>query len=257
MAPPLRFTACTYNLWGAERWNDRHRALNQFVLLHQPDILCVQELRPASQRLLDDTLGATHQRVDDAFRGWAEESNIYWNHALFQAQAWGATAIGHLEPLRRLFWVRLQAVTDQGSPRTLFVATVHYTWPGNSYEHAGGANVRIPQVRATVQVLNEQRIAREPQLLMGDLNDQYHVLRILAESDFTHSFQALGRPPQSTWPALPTAHGVPFAIDWMFHRGPIQPMSTEAVDFFVDDTAPSDHKPVLATYRLLHDVAEG
>jgi endonuclease/exonuclease/phosphatase (EEP) superfamily protein YafD len=39
-------------------------------------------------------------------------------------------------------------------------------------------------------------------------------------------------------------------IDWMFHRGPIWPMLAEVVDFFEGDIAPSDHKPIIATYRL-------
>jgi hypothetical protein len=40
-------------------------------------------------------------------------------------------------------------------------------------------------------------------------------------------------------------------LDWMLHRGPIQPMTGDVADSHLDGMPPSDHKPVLTTYRLL------
>ena len=64
------------------------------------------------------------------------------------------------------------------------------------------------------------------------------------------SFQALGRVPLPTVVPIVRA-GTPATIDWIFHRGPLRPMTSEAPDFRYGDIAPSDHKPVLATYRLV------
>jgi endonuclease/exonuclease/phosphatase (EEP) superfamily protein YafD len=40
------------------------------------------------------------------------------------------------------------------------------------------------------------------------------------------------------------------AIDWLFHRGPMVCRSSEVGDYFHHGSAPSDHRPVLATYTL-------
>ena len=90
-----------------------------------PDVLCVQELQPATQEFLDGVLGS-HRRVDDAFAGWTNEGNIYWASGLLDKLEHGAEEVGHLEPERRLFWARLR-IKPQG--RTILVATSHLTTP--------------------------------------------------------------------------------------------------------------------------------
>jgi endonuclease/exonuclease/phosphatase (EEP) superfamily protein YafD len=242
---PIRFVACTYNLWAEARIHERKAPLTRFLELHAPDILCVQELRPVTRDLIDATLSG-HARVDDPFEGWLRESAIFWNRELFALVEFGTEDVGMLEPLRRLFWARLR-LEDGG---TLFVATAHYTWIGNATEQAGGPSPRYAQAQRTVKALNRLVPPSEPLLFMGDLNDFAHPIRLLREGGLMDSFGALNRYPRPTHPALPTAHGVPQTIDWMFHRGPIRPMTSEVVDFFADDFAPSDHKPILTTYRI-------
>lgn len=246
MSNSFRFVVCTHNLWKDERWSDRQEPLRQFITLHQPDILCVQELRPQSRALLDQVL-KTHQRVDDSFGGWIKEGNIYWNQALFNLIEYGAEDIGILEQWRRLFWVRLQPLATAGPP--LLVATAHYTWPGNRKERSDGINVRIGQALSTVKALNRLVDPSSPLLFMGDLNDHYLPLKVLREAGFTDCFTALGRIPHVTRPTFPTHDHTPEVVDWMLHRGPLQPMTCDVVDFFVEDVAPSDHKPLLTTYR--------
>ncbi len=34
---PFSFLACTYNLWGTRRWEERHRPLERFLELNRPD----------------------------------------------------------------------------------------------------------------------------------------------------------------------------------------------------------------------------
>lgn len=246
---PIRFVVCTYNLWNEQRWPDRKEALRQFLEYHVPDILCVQELRPITCDFVDAVL-TSHQRVEDPFEGWRWEGNIFWNKEVFDLAEYGAEDIGILERLRRLFWVRLRfrGVEESGS---LFVATAHYTWRGHAVELKDGANLRIPQARKTMEVLNALVPSDEPLLFMGDLNDSMHPIRILREGGLTDSFAALGRYTAPTWPAAPIDQGTPEVDDWIFHRGPLRPMMSDIIDFFVGDLPPSDHKPLMATYRLL------
>jgi endonuclease/exonuclease/phosphatase (EEP) superfamily protein YafD len=251
MLYPIRFTVCSYNLWNDQRWPDRQEPLKQFLQRHLPDILCIQELRPVTCDFVDAVL-QDHQRVEDPFAGWQQEGNIYWNEEMFELVEHGAEDIGILEELRRLFWVRLRFRGTAKAP-TLFVSTAHYTWPGHAAELKDGANVRIPQARKTVEVLNALVPPDEALLFMGDLNDYGHPIHILRQGGLTDSFAALGRHASPTWPAVPIAQGPPSPLDWIFHRGPIRPMTCDIVDFYVADLPPSDHKPIMATYRYLNE----
>ena len=250
MNHPIRFVVCTYNLWNDQRWPDRQEPLKRFLEYHLPDILCVQELRPVTCDFVDAVLKG-HQRVQDPFEGWLWEGNIYWNKGMFNLVEYGAEDVGMLEELRRLFWVRLR-FRGIDERRTLFVSTAHYTWPGHEVELREETNLRIPQARKTVEVLNALVPADEPLLFMGDLNDPLHPIRILRAGGLTDSFTALGRYPSPTWPAVPIDQGTPELDDWIFHRGPIRPMTCDIADFYVGDLPPSDHKPLIATYRYLN-----
>lgn len=254
---PLRFTVCTYNIWTDTRWPERRPALQAFVRAHMPDILCVQELQSDSKAALDEVLSATHTRVEDPFEGWTREGNIYFNSTLFEIVEHGAEQIGICEEFRRLFWVRLRVKGDSGdsasnttNDKSLLVSTAHYTWFGHVVPMETEKNVRIPQARATLETLARIGKPDEPQLFMGDLNDQGEPIRVLMNGGLTPNFMALGRYPAFTHPAIPTAVGAPCTIDWMMHRGAIRPMTAEVVDFYHNEIAPSDHKPVLATYRF-------
>lgn len=242
------FTVCSYNIWSTFRWPERREALKAFLQTHRPDILCLQELQSDSRRLLDETLTQTHARVHDPFEGWTSEGNIYWNKHFFDLVDFGVVDIGMIEALRRLFWVRLNL--RDGSGRELLVSTAHYTWPGHPELIASGKNARIPQARATLEALTRLRKTEEPQLFMGDLNDSELIVRILREGGLMDCFEALGRSSRATWPAMPMEKGAPTTLDWMLHRGPLTVRSAEIPDFFVGELAPSDHKPVLATYQF-------
>lgn len=247
MSFDLRFTVCTYNIWTDTRWQERRHGLQQFVQHHLPDILCLQELQADSQQALDEVLSTTHQRVHDDFAGWTNEGNIYWNTRYFTLKDYGAEQIGILEELRRLFWVRLQLNDDSG--RTLVVGTAHYTWHGHAEAVATEKYVRMAQARATVASMNTIAQENEPQLFMGDLNDQSEAIRILTEGGWTDCFAGLGRKPPYTYPAHPAMAPI-CTIDWLMHKGGLQPKTAEVVDYFDGEMPPSDHKPVIATYTF-------
>ena len=173
---------------------------------------------------------------------------------MVELKQYGAENIGMYEADRRLFWTRLTLKGKKGLQ--LLTATAHYTWSGNSTEYDGGVSPRYQQARETIRVLAEISNQDEPILFMGDLNDYVHPIRILREDGFVDCFSGLGRTSPITIPAMPTAKGTPQTIDWIywiywiFHKGALQPMTSEVIDFFAGDIAPSDHKPVLATYTI-------
>ncbi len=244
---PSRISACTYNIWTDTRWPERAPSLEAFARLVSPDVLCLQEVRPASLAVLDGAL-TKHQRVRDSFEGWATEGNIYWRDDLFQLDDFGAEEIGILEPLRRLFWVRLRPRDERGG--TVVVATAHYTWHGHAECKETEKNVRIEQARRTVDSLAGIVRANERCLFMGDLNDSNEPILVLRDAGFVDCFSALGQHSAATYPAAPTASGVPQTIDWLMAKGPISAVLAHVVDFYDGDLAPSDHKPVMAVFEF-------
>jgi endonuclease/exonuclease/phosphatase family metal-dependent hydrolase len=250
---PTRLSLITYNLWLTERWPARAPALERFLSLFAPDVLCVQELQRPTQEFLDGVL-KEYDRVHDAFAGWTSESNIYWSKALFESKEYGAEEVGHVEPQRRLFWTRLQLRT---LPKTIFVATAHLTSPRNSDEPDTGLSPRVRQLKRIAGELARLVRPAEPAFFMGDMNDAWHPQRILKQAGFVSCFAALGMQSPPTFQCYPTANVQPDA-----------PTVTEAIDLIVanryaraiagsvpqcygEDTAPSDHWPVQAVYEVV------
>jgi len=152
---PSRISFVTYNLWLTERWPERAAALERFLTLFAPDVLCVQELQRATQEFIDGVL-REHERIRDPFSGWTNESNIYWRRAVFERIDHGAEEVGHLEAERRLFWVRLVLKTLK---KTIFVATAHLTPPRRGEEPETGVSPRVGQLRRIAGELG--RLVRE------------------------------------------------------------------------------------------------
>lgn len=249
MAQHLRFVATSYNLWGQNRWPERAGALESYFRLAAPDIICLQELSEPSRDLLDSTLPG-HERVDDDFEGWLTQGNIYWSTDLFSLLEYGAVDVGLQSRLRRLFWVRLQPTT---SSRTIVVSTIHLTYRGTEPERLQGQSPRIEETRRTIEALDELVKSDEATLVLGDLNESINVIRMFQAAGYVDSFTSCGAPMQPTHPTRPTGSAdvpAPRVIDWQFARGPIKAMNSHVGEFFVADTAPSDHKPVVATYGM-------
>lgn len=241
-----RFVATTYNLWQRTRWPERERALESYLRVASPDILCVQELRPESQALIDATLEG-HSRIADRFVGWAEEGNIYFANSLFSHIAHGGEDVGQESPNRRLFWTRLLHIP---SSRPILVATIHLTHQQKERELIEGTSPRINEIRNCISQLERLNEEDEPLLLMGDMNDSVNVMRHLYRAGYADSFTSSGSPYAPTHPVRPTAEGIPQVLDWQFHRGPVRSLGSYVGEYFLDDMAPSDHRPVTTTYGL-------
>lgn len=253
MMVPTRLSFVTYNLWLTECWPERAPALEKFLRLFAPDVLCVQELQRATQEFLDGVLDG-HDRVRDPFPGWTNEGNIYWNKALFESDGHGAEEVGHLEPERRLFWARLRL---KAQPATVFVATAHLTSPRNRDEGESGLSPRVRQLKRIAEAL--ARLARrgEPAFFMGDMNDAWHPQRILKPAGFASCFAALGMQSPPTFQCYPTAGiqaGEPTvteAIDMIFANRHARAVAASVPQCYGDNVAPSDHWPVQAVYQLV------
>lgn len=245
-----RFLLGTYNLWGTNRWPDREPALRSFLETMYPDILAVQELREQTRQVLDETLDR-HARVDDPFEGWTREGNIYWRTDLFQMIEYGAEQIEIKEPLRRLFWVRLQHIA---SGVKLLVATAHFTWQGHPAELETHVNPRPRQAALAADALARLTGDADAVIFVGDFNESRNAINVLRQAGFKDTFRDRGVLPCPTHPAYPTARGVPQVLDWQLYKGSARVLAAEVLDFFAGDIAPSDHKPVLVVYEV---TAEG
>lgn len=248
----LRASLCTYNLWNVERWPGREPALRQFLRRFSPDLLAVQELREPTRDCIDEVL-AGHERVIDEFPGWAAESNLWWNRALFARVEHGAEEYGSHEPARRLFWARLRRSDDDA---TLLFATVHLT-PDFPDDETGRAQaLRLQQTRAIIDALARIRRPDEPAWLAGDLNEAVQPGRLLHRAGFVSCFSALGLQPPPTFPAVPTAGKASddfrynACYDWILAAGPVRPLAAHSPHCFHGDVSPSDHWPIVAVYEM-------
>jgi len=248
---PIRVSLATYNLWKNAYWSRRKAAIQQFLQLYAPDILCLQELSTESVTLLDATL-SQHDRVHDDFPGWCDEGNIYWNDRLLEMTDYGAADVG-LEKNRRLFWVRLK-VRDRS--RSLLVSTAHLTYKGDAHEAATGLSPRIRQSQEIVNALQDLVHVDEPAFFMGDLNDTSHPIFILHDAGYATCFSSLGVPPPPTAPCYPKLDAnlneptLSQTLDWIVGNKHTRAIAAQAPNFYVNGVSPSDHWPVIAVYEI-------
>ena len=249
---PLRISVITYNIWSDYRWDFRKRALAKFLETFDPDLLGLQEFRPASRNLIDQTL-TTHTCVDDAFEGWSTESNIYWRKSLFTEIEHGAEDVGLKLGARRLFWVRLGV---NALEKSVLVATAHLTHQRHPDEVRTGHSPRVDETNRIIDALQRLNRSGESVFFMGDMNDPVHPASLLGQAGYASCFAALGIQSPPTFKAYPTAdvgHGaLPMTqcVDWIFANSTARAMSASVPHFFFEDASPSDHWPVQATYEL-------
>jgi len=252
MIPP-RLSIVTYNIWMTERWPARAPALERFLKLFTPDLLCLQELHQTTQEFLDKLL-ADYDRVHDPLPGWTSEGNIYWKKGLFERVEHGAEEVGHIEPERRLFWARL---TLKQTGKTLFVSTAHLTSPRRKEEAETGASPRVGQLKRIGQELTRLVRAGEPAFFMGDMNDARQPQGILGKAGFATCFAALGLQSPPTFQCYPTANIEPGAqtiteaIDLIAANRHARAIAASVPQLFHGDIAPSDHWPVHAVYEIV------
>ena len=248
---PVRLSLATYNLWKNVHWLRRERAVERFLQVYSPDILCLQELCQESVAFLDVAM-PHHSRVRDDFVGWTDEGNIYWKDTLFEKLEHGALDVG-LQTHRRLFWVRLKSKDRDGS---FLVSTAHFTYKGDAVEIETGQSPRLKQSHQIVKALQKVVHTNEPAFFMGDLNDTSHPVYIFHEAGYTTCFSALGVPPPTTAPCYPCIDARPNdptisqTLDWIMSNKHARAIAAQVPNLYVDGVAPSDHWPVVAVYEI-------
>eukprot|EP01033_Poteriospumella_lacustris_P009595 gene9595-6868_t len=204
MPHPARFTVTTLNVWGSHHWPARSSSLVQTLLTLRSDVYLFQEVTPAIIKYFDENLG-NYQRVkSESAEGWLKESNIYWNKDIFSLVDFGFADLEMPDyPLRGLFWARLALVDDPS--KVVFVSTAHFPWVGCDSEIETGVNQRIVTAVKVCEQLRRLVAPNEAAVFGGDLNEDFHPVRILSEEcAFIDVFESLDLVPPITHPVRPS-----------------------------------------------------
>ena len=256
MVHPTRVTVTTFNVWGEKFWPERAGPLADTLLTLRSDVYLFQEVTPAIIKCLDETLGGYQRVKAESREGWLKESNIYWNSNIFDLIDFGFGDLGMEDyPLRGLFWVRL-ALKD--TKKTVFFSTAHFPWVGAQTEVETGINQRI---RAALKVCEHLRRLVPPQeaaVFAGDLNEDFHPVRILSEEcAFIDVFESLDLVPPVTHPVRPSAPEEEMkpnrTLDWILCSLPAQARVIAAFAKTIRGgrlPPVSDHLPVVAVLEV-------
>ena len=210
-----------------------------------------------------------HKRVyceTDAVK-WTNESNIYWNNAMFDLFDYGIGQIDMTDhPNRGLFWVKLQSKENPGV--VIFASTAHFPWSGSAQETEFYMNQRIPCCLKVAELLKHALLI-DPRIssviFAGDFNDDFHPIRVLyQQSQLMDVFEALDMPPPMTHPVRPSdpeeEKRPNRTIDWitfMENKGCtplgafVKPVRSNPQGGWVP---PSDHMPVIAFFDFFPDL---
>lgn len=245
---PKRISMISYNIWNTVLWPERKSALDGFLKTFSPDILCLQEAREETIRSISECL-PTHDHIEDDLPGWTIESNIFWNKNYFSKVEHGFEKLDMPEKERGFFWVRLKL---NGSEKTIFVSTAHFTYQSHPKENETGMSPRNKQTRQTIIHLKKLSGKDEPTFFMGDLNDPVIPSTLFPDAGYHSCFQDLNLLCPPTHPAIPTAKFIRAnqTIDWIFSNRKAKTISATVPQFYLEGYAPSDHWPVHAIYEL-------
>ncbi len=256
MSFPARVTVTTYNVWGNNYWPARQPKLVQTIQTLRSDIYLFQEVTPAIVKCLDENLSA-YARVASEHEGWTRESNIYWNKALFDLVDFGESSFEMSEyPHRGLFWVRLTLKSNPS--QVIFVSTAHFPWVGCDKEIETGMNQRIVAALKVCEFLRRIVAPNEAAIFGGDLNEDFHPIRILREEcGFIDVFEMLDLPPPITHPVRPSEPLEEMrpnrSLDWILCSLPANCRTVAAFAKQVrGGSVPpaSDHLPVVAVIEI-------
>lgn len=257
MSHPIRITVTTYNLWGEKFWPERADNLTQTLSAIRSDVYLFQEVTKDIIQCLDENL-VNYDRVKSETReGWWKESNIYWNNSIFNLVDFGFGDLGMEDyPLRGLFWVRLSLKSDP--KQTIFFSTAHFPWVGSAKEIQTGTSQRIPAALKVCEHLRRLVPPQEPAVFAGDLNEDFHPVRILNEEcAFIDVFESLDIVPPITHPVRPSSPLEEMrpnrTLDWILCSLPIQSRVVAAFAKTLRGGTyppPSDHLPVVAVLEI-------
>ena len=254
---PARITVTTFNVWGSNYWPERAVSLSSMLMILKSDIYLLQEVTPQILQCLDQNMGKYNRIHDEKNPGWNTESNIYWNGELFSLIDHGFADLEIEDhPNRGLFWVRLSLKSNPST--TIFCSTAHFPWVGCDAELATGMNQRIPASTKVCEHFRRLVPVNECAIFGGDLNDDFHPLRILSEEvGLMDVFESLDLPPPITHPVRPSDLVEEMrpnrTLDWLLCSlpAPSRVVAAFAKGLRGGKYPPiSDHMPVMAVFEI-------
>jgi endonuclease/exonuclease/phosphatase family metal-dependent hydrolase len=257
MSLPARVTVTTFNVWGLNHWSARANRLIQTLLTLRSDVYLFQEVNPQIIQCFDENLYNYSRVVADGNESWIRESNIYWNKDIFNLLDFGFSDLEMPDyPLRGLFWVRLCLKSDPS--KVCFFSTAHFPWVGCERETETGVNQRIVAALKVCEHLRRLVALNEAAIFAGDLNEDYHPVRILSEEcAFIDIFEGLDLPPPITHPVRPSDPEEELkpnrTLDWILCSLPsnCRPVAAFAKAIRGGSFPPvSDHLPVVGVIEM-------
>lgn len=198
---PFRVSVTTFNMWGNKNWPERAPGLDSLFNTLKSDVYLLQETTEQLLEHLDRSLGG-YKRT----HGNDKSTMIYWNDKLLTLVDSGNGDLGipnDGNQKRDMTWVRLGFNADPSV--TVFFCTAHFPWVGCELEIESGINQRIPAAARVCTHIRHIVPPTEPMIFGGDLNDDFHPLRILNEEmGLLEVFEALDLSPPITHPVRPS-----------------------------------------------------
>jgi endonuclease/exonuclease/phosphatase family metal-dependent hydrolase len=204
MSSNPRISVMTFNIWGNEYLSERTNNLDTLFVTLQPDILLLQEVTPENLQLVRGSL-PNYESIQNN-EAWCTDCSIFWRSSLFEMIEFGFVSFELPDyPRRGLYWIRMALLNSHDQ---FIVATAHFPWVGCQEELLTGVNQRIKCATLLLTSLHSIKKPGEPIIFGGDLNDDYHPLRILQGAgqgiSLCDVFELLDLPPQITHPVRPS-----------------------------------------------------
>ncbi|MGH4037522.1 MAG: endonuclease/exonuclease/phosphatase family protein [Sphaerochaeta sp.] len=244
----FRFSLMTLNLWNTIKLDERRPVIEEFFRIHRPDILCIQEIREDTIKILDDLL-EDYTRVHDDCPSWSNESNIYYKRELFEEVKHDRVDLNMPEKERGLFYIVLKS---SHSNKTLFISTAHLTHQGNADECRTGMNYRHSEAIVISESLKTLVSKNQPALICGDFNDPFHPYRIIKEKlGWIEVFQYLKLEAPITFPCTQNSDEIFIveSIDKIITNDELIPLMASSPRI-TGHVGLSDHYPVEAMFEI-------
>lgn len=237
---------------GAQSWEHRKELLAETILLQRPDLLGTQEIFPEQTAFLLKRIGD----FDCFGRGRFGDNRDKHNKIFFDRHRFALLECGEfwfsrtpeipgssdweIPRPRMVTWGRLREV----SGREILILNTHLPY---------GRNADLARRESALLVLR-QIAALPPNLplfLTGDFNSSpegevYAQFAGTLEDAWTTAPETIG--PAGTLHGFGRISGR--RIDWILHRNVRRPLRIETVTHTSGGLFPSDHYPVVATFRL-------
>ena len=206
---PIRFSVATFNVWGDTHLStERETALERTLSHMAPDIILFQEASEKNMAVARRSL-PTHESLGRFQEGFSylAGGDISWDSRYFEAESSGYIPMFSQDyPNRGLQWVRLRVRRRvDPSEAVLFVCTAHLPWCGTDTEIRTGVNPRIAASQIIADSLERVLNERDIFIFGGDLNEDFHPLRIFRSKLGAHDvFEQLDLSPPITHPVRPS-----------------------------------------------------